>query len=99
MRAKVFEKLRGKVWIDQSEGDMVRVEAEMFDSVNVGFGLLGKIDKGTRFELRKVRLGDGTWVPEKTHVRFAVRIMLLKYLYNEIINETSEYRRRDRMGG
>jgi len=92
MRAKVFEKMRGKVWIDQTEGDMVRVEAEMFDSVSVGLGLLGKIDKGTRFELRKVRLNDGVWVPEKTHVRFAVRIMLVKYMYNEIINETSDYR-------
>jgi len=94
MRAKVFEKMRGKVWIDQAEKDMVRVDAEMFDSVGVGFGVLGKIDKGTRFHLDRIRTSEGIWLTSKTDVRFAVRIMLVKYLFNEIVSETFDYRLR-----
>jgi len=92
MRAKVFEKMRGKVWIDQTEKDLVRVDAEMFDSVSVGFGVLGKIDKGTRFNLERIRTSEGVWLTAKTNVRFAVRIMLFKYLFNEIVSETFDYR-------
>lgn len=94
IRAKVFEKMRGKVWIDQLEKDIVRVDAEMFDAVSVGFGVLGKIDKGTRFHLDRIRTSEGVWLTAKTDVRFAVRIMLFKYLFNEIVSETSDYRLR-----
>lgn len=94
IRAKVFEKMRGTVWIDQLEKDIVRVDAEMFDAVSVGFGVLGKIDKGTRFHLDRIRTTEGVWLTAKTDVRFAVRIMLFKYLFNDIVSETFDYRLR-----
>jgi hypothetical protein len=84
--------LNGTIWIDKVDKELTRAEAEMFDTVNVGFGLLGKIEKGTRFEISRRKHADGPWLTDTEHVRFAARVMLLKSLNTEILNRYSEYR-------
>lgn len=89
---KVFEKLRGKSWIDQTSGEMVRVEAEVFENVSVGFGVLGKINKGTRFQMTRTEAAPGLWMPTTQRIHFEVRVMLVKNMRQEIDVNFSEYK-------
>lgn len=93
LKARVFEKLRGRVWVDQIEKDMVRAEGEVFDTVSVGFGVLGRIDKGTRLSMERRRLPGGVWMTSKTDVRYAVRVMLFKYVHSRVLTETYDFKR------
>lgn len=88
MRARVFEKTRGKIWIDKAAHELVRVDAEVFDTVNIGWGLIGKIQKGTRFHLERSRVDDGVWLPQSQTIRFTVRVLLFKTISQE---ETTRY--------
>ena len=92
MRARMFEKVRGKIWLDAAEKQMVRIDAEMFDGVNIGWGMIGKVQKGTRFHLERRRVADGSWLPESQDIRFTARILVFKTLSQEEITRYSEFR-------
>lgn len=90
-RGRLFEKLQARIWIDQEDRQLVRVDAEVFDAVNVGFGLLGRIDKGTRFFMQRSRIA-GAWVTTAQRYRFGAR-MLFRSLRNEVKLAFSEFQR------
>jgi hypothetical protein len=91
MRARLFEKMRGKMWIDQADHEMTKADVEMFDTVSLGFGLVGRIEKGTRFHLERQRVGPGTWLMSAQSMRFDARIMLFKTMRRESSWERSEF--------
>jgi hypothetical protein len=94
MRARVLQKMKGKLWIDRADRELVKAEAETFDRVNVGFGILGRVEKGTRFALARRRLADGAWLAEYQYVRFGARIALIKWVGNEITTRLWDHRHR-----
>jgi hypothetical protein len=51
----------GTMWIDAASNRMVRLDATMTDSVNIGWGLLGKIDKGGKLFLEQALVKGGQW--------------------------------------
>lgn len=94
MRARVFEKTRGKIWVDKAENELVKADVEVYDTVGVGFGILGRIEKGTRFRLERRKLVDGGWQPVLQSARFAARIMLVKSMNREFTLRFSDYKPR-----
>lgn len=98
MRARVFEKMRGDLWVDKATAELAKVDAEMFDTVSVGFGILGKIEKGTRFQMQRQPVGGdataATWLMASQSIRFGARFLLVKSVRNEITTQWSEFRRR-----
>lgn len=98
MRARVFEKMKGELWIDLATSELAKVDAEMFDTVSVGFGVLGKIEKGTRFAMRRrVMTTDQQWFTEERTIRFSARVLLLKSIRTESTSLLSDYRLRPSM--
>lgn len=94
MKSRVFEKLRGKSWIDKASNELVRVEAEIFDTVGFGFGVLGKVGKGTRFEMERHEGAPGIWITHSYHVKFEARVLLVKNFRQEIDMRFSEFQLR-----
>ena len=99
MRARVFEKMKANIWIDKATSELVKADAEIFDTVNVGFGVLGRIEKGTHFSIQR-RLVDGNvWLIESQSLRFGARILLFKNMRTESITQWTDFRRRASKGG
>ena len=94
LRARVFEKMKASIWIDKASSELVKADAEMFDTVSVGFGVLGKVEKGTRFRIQRQLLDDGVWLIDSQSVHFSARILLFKTVRNESSTEWSDFRRR-----
>jgi hypothetical protein len=94
MRARVFEKMNARIWIDKAATELVKAEAEMFDTVNVGYGVLGKIEKGTRLKLQRRLVGDGVWLIESQSLKYSARILLIKNLRSETATEWWDFRKR-----
>jgi hypothetical protein len=94
MRAKVFTKMNGRLWVDKADRELVRAEAETFDTVNVGLGFLGRVEKGTRFRLARTRLPDGAWVLDSQRIRFGARVLLVKWMGKEIHTSHWNYQRK-----
>ncbi len=83
MRAKAFEKVRGRVWIHTAENEIAKLDAEVFDTVNIGFGVIGRVEKGSRFEFERKKMTPEHWFNSWQRARFDVRVMLVKTIRQE----------------
>jgi hypothetical protein len=64
---KVVNNLGGKVWVDEQEYELVKVEARLLRAVGFGWGLLASLEQGT-LRIEQVRLDDGAWMPGSIEV-------------------------------
>ena len=65
----VLNKLTGKVWIDEHEWEIVRVEAHLTDRVRVLLGLVASIDK-VELKFDQLRMSSGVYLPLKLSAEF-----------------------------
>jgi len=65
----VLNKLTGKVWIDEQEWEIVRVEAHLTDRVRVLLGLVAALDK-VDLSFEQVRMAAGVYLPLKLSADF-----------------------------
>ena len=93
LRARVFTKMNGTLLIDKVDRQLVQAEAETFDTVNVGFGIVGRIEKGTRFRLSRKRESTGDWLMREQHIRFNGRFLMLKHVGRELLMQWFDSRR------
>jgi hypothetical protein len=58
---QIFKGMRGRMWIDPRHRRITRVQGELFKDVNFGWGILGRLSKGGRFEIIQSQVGPGAW--------------------------------------
>ena len=88
--AKVFRSLKGRFWVDQQDHQIVKVEAEVIDTISVGLFLV-RVAKGSRAILELTRASDGVWLPTSLQVFASARLGLLKALRFEQRTHYSRY--------
>jgi len=66
---KVLTGMSGKLWIDKSQYQWVRVKAEVVKPVNF-YGFFAKVGPGTNFMLEQEPVTDKIWLPK----RFSMRV-------------------------
>ncbi|MFZ3214194.1 MAG: hypothetical protein WA188_22030 [Terriglobales bacterium] len=59
---RVLTGMEGKLWIDKQTYQWVKVEAQVVHPVSIE-GFLARVEPGTRFELEKMPVSDGVWLP------------------------------------
>lgn len=77
--AKLFRSLKGRFWVDQQDHQLVKVEAEVIDTISVGLFLV-RVAKGSRATLELTRTSDGVWLPDRLQVFASARLGLLTVL-------------------
>jgi hypothetical protein len=88
--AKLFSSLKGRFWVDQQDHQIVKVEAEVIDTISVGLFLV-RVAKGSRATLDLTCVGDGIWLPDSLQVFASARLGLLKTLRIEQSVHYSRY--------
>jgi len=61
--AGVYKQICGKVWVDESSGYVVRLEAELRRDIPIGGGIVGKVYRGSRIEIEQAEAAPGVWLP------------------------------------
>jgi hypothetical protein len=79
--AKMLSKFQGRVWIDKSEAQWVKLDIVAIDTLSFGF-VLARIHKGTRVLVEQTKVNDEVWLPKHLQFHFDARIALFKG-YNE----------------
>jgi hypothetical protein len=61
--AKMLQHATGHVWVSESDYELVKLEAQVIDTISFGMGILGRVQPGSRgaFEWRKIN--DEIWLP------------------------------------
>jgi len=73
---KVLTGMQGRLWIDKETFQWVKVEAEVIYPVSIA-GFLARVEPGTRFELEKMPVGEGIWLPKHFAMKSRAKILFL----------------------
>jgi hypothetical protein len=65
--------------VDQQDQQIVKVEAEVMDTISVGLFLV-RVGKGSRATLELKSVSDGVWLPDRLQVFASARVGLLQTL-------------------
>jgi hypothetical protein len=61
IEANLLRGFAGEVWIDQAQERLTRLDAHLVADVDLGFGILGRVDRGGTVELRQTDVGGHEW--------------------------------------
>ena len=87
----LLAKMRGKLWIDAADYQVVKVEADLFDDFHVGLFLF-KLNKGAHFEFEQARINGETWLPSREYLKGSGRVTFVTGRFQQ--NTTySDYRK------
>ena len=75
--AKILSKFKGRVWIDKSEAQWVKLDITAIDTIAVGF-VLARIHKGTHAVIELTKVNDEVWLPKHLQLHFDARVALFK---------------------
>jgi hypothetical protein len=73
-----FQKIQGKIWVDDAEQEIARIELEFTKDVSGGLGLLGKVYQGTRYSMELAKQYEDRWLPKRAETDLRQRILLFK---------------------
>ena len=79
--AKMLSTFQGRVWIDNSEAQWVKLDIVAIDTLSFGF-VLARVHKGTRVLVELTKINDEVWLPKHVQFHLDARIALIKG-YNE----------------
>ncbi len=89
---KVLDRLAGRVWIDEAEAEVVRVQVGLTEDLSLGwFGTIGSI-KQCDVKIERQRLPDGTWVAKTFAVSLGGRKVFAPMRYRSL-EESSHFRK------
>jgi hypothetical protein len=60
---KVLTGMQGRLWIDKATYQWVQVTARVIHPVSIE-GFVARVEPGTRFELQKMQVANGVWLPK-----------------------------------
>ncbi len=67
-QGRLAQHVAGDAWIDEADHQLARVDAEVIDTVSIGFGLLAKLQKGAMLHGERKKVNDEVWLPSRTEV-------------------------------
>lgn len=91
-RAKLFTGLKGKVWIDQADYQVVKAEGELIEPVYFALFLV-RIGKGAWVKVEQTRVAEGLWLPKRIDYQVSARIGFIKSMNEARFASYSAYQK------
>jgi hypothetical protein len=74
LETEVLTAMAGEIWIDPVHGRVVRLEGHLQKDVNIGWGILGRLDKGGWITIDQADAGGGQWRVVRFQMKMSGRI-------------------------
>jgi hypothetical protein len=92
--AAVFEHVRAVLWVDESQTQMARLEADIASDITFGGGIVGKVYRGGHFVMEQSEVAPGVWLP----TLYTYDVDGRKFLFSFGIHERTDVTRYRRVG-
>ena len=77
---RVLEGMEGDMVIDQTAMRIAEINGTLFEDVDFGWGILGRLFKGGKFIVHQADVGEGKWEETRETLQFSGRILIFKSL-------------------
>jgi hypothetical protein len=74
---RIASAFAGRVWVHEHDYEVMHVEARAITDVSFGFGLIGRLHKGTTAVFTRRRV-NGSWLPVQTDFEGTARALLFR---------------------
>jgi len=75
---KVMHELAGDLWVDSRQQRLVAIEGQLLTEVKFAGGLLGHLEKGGRFNVKRTEIAPGQWELTEMEVNMHGKALLFK---------------------
>ncbi len=76
--SRVFEGMKGDVLIDVDAKRIAKIDATLFQPVDFGWGILGRLDRGGRFLIEQHCVGGTRWETTHSVLHFTGKALMFK---------------------
>jgi hypothetical protein len=90
--AKILTKVRGKVWIDQTEYRWVKTEVEILDTISMELGLV-RVQPGMHVAFEQTRVNDEVWLPSHFSIHGDARMGFLIKMHGDMDITYRDYKK------
>jgi hypothetical protein len=87
---RVYHSLSGQIWIQPQQKRLVKIDAHILNEIDFGYGLLGRIEKGGRFQIVRQQVCATRWKTNILNVHISGRVVFFKS-----INRDQDVKRSD----
>jgi hypothetical protein len=87
IEARFLHTLSGDLWIDARMKRLRRLEGRMDENLDIGFGLVGRVNKGGSFLLVRTQVSPTDWKTGQLQMHISGKLLMFKTLARET-NET-----------
>jgi hypothetical protein len=75
---KVLQQMAGEIWVDARQKRLVSINGRLMNEVKFGSGLLGHLEKGGQFTVKRAEIAPGDWEVTEMTVNMHGKALLFK---------------------
>ena len=83
----------GNLWVDEDLHEIVRAEATAIEDIAYGYGLVARLNKGTRVSVARQQVEPDLWLPVSVRFQGQGRALMIRKLVIDFSTEWFDYRR------
>jgi hypothetical protein len=91
--AKVLKQMQGEIWIDAKQQRLVSINGQLMNDVKFAGGLLGHLEKGGKFNVKRREIAPGDWELTDLAVSMRGKALLFKTICVQQKELHSEFQR------
>jgi hypothetical protein len=88
-----LQRFSGEAWVTADDYQLVKIDLTARETINIGWGIIGRIHEGSRATFRRTPVEGGVWLPQRGHLQVSGRAVLVKAVRVDATIEYSDYRR------
>jgi hypothetical protein len=89
---KLMKKVRARAWVSEADYQVVKVVAEMIDDLTYGWGIVGRLHKGTVATFERTRVNGEVWLPARVEIKGTGRALFRRFTLSSVTTY-SDYRK------
>ena len=90
---EMIRDLKGTVWVDEEDKELVRTEGHFLRSFKIGGGLLANIKEGTSFGMEQRKINAEVWLPIRLEGHGSARLLLFVNLNGSVQMVDEDFRK------
>lgn len=91
MESQILRGTAGELWIDQAQERLCSLDAHFISDVDFGFGIIGKLNKGSTAYLEQNDVGGHDWELTGLKLHVTGKALMFKSLNFQITEDTSHF--------
>jgi len=86
-----MKQFQGRAWFLEEDGQLARLDMQATDDVSIGWGIVGRVYKGSRIVVERQRLGR-LWLPARLTFEATGRTLMFRPFELNVVTEYLDYR-------